>query len=245
MHVAGIGGMQKLGTLWLLPHPTECLMVSDYESLYNKNYIDDLRCQSFHSSESSFKGIVDLSQKFFRNSNIYNKAIKIQKLIMEILRLVSMFSRYLCDNSRYIQSSKTKTIPLYFFLKFYLLVKELREAEYITAVMNQIKKDISYQGAIAEFVRVESYLEAKWCLWFLRNRLAITSVAYTVEMGLMPEAYRSLTLNEKFMYQEYELSLMDSIKRGGQLEIGWIQNVSEFLFSLSIFTVLNDILDFS
>jgi hypothetical protein len=68
------------------------------------NVLKEYFSQSLTSSDSSFKGISDITQKFFKNSLVFNRAMKIQKLIMEILRLVSMFSRFLCDNNRFIQS---------------------------------------------------------------------------------------------------------------------------------------------
>jgi hypothetical protein len=65
--------------------------------------------------------------------------------------------------------------------------------------MSHIKKDLSYQGTIADFTRVESYLEAKWCLWFLRNRLALSSVAYNIEMGPVRSAIKSAAESYEFL----------------------------------------------
>ncbi|KAJ3327155.1 hypothetical protein HDU76_012305, partial [Blyttiomyces sp. JEL0837] len=81
------------------------------------------------------------------------------------------------------------------------LFRDLREADYVVTTLNQMKKDLSYQGAQAEFARVETYLDAKWKIWFLRVRLAIASVAYTVQVRVMPESYRHLYFQDEIMTQ--------------------------------------------
>ena len=61
----------------------------------------------------------------------------------------------------------------------------MREIDYINTAMNQIKKDISFQGQQIEYSKIENYLSGKWKLWFFKIRLAIASAGYTVHVKLV------------------------------------------------------------
>ncbi|KAJ3415446.1 hypothetical protein HDV05_004888 [Chytridiales sp. JEL 0842] len=139
----------------------------------------------FIGNERTSKVSIDLSAKMFKNSLVYQRSTNIHLMLFEILKMVCMFAHLLCDNNRFVKS-----------------VRDLREIDYVVTVMGQIKKELQYQGTTAEFSRVESFLTAKWRIWFLRLRLAITSVAYTLHVKMMPAAFRFLQFQAQIMAQD-------------------------------------------
>ncbi|KAJ3015420.1 UNVERIFIED_CONTAM: hypothetical protein HDU68_012744 [Siphonaria sp. JEL0065] len=120
-----------------------------------------------------------------RQSELYNKSIKLQKLVIEIMRCVSIYASLYCDNSRFVKS-----------------VRDLREAEYVTNVMTSMKKDLSHQGAQLDFDAAERYLSSKWELWFMKTRLALLSVGYATAMRILPKSTALLSLQEEIMCQK-------------------------------------------
>ena len=74
-----------------------------------------------------------------------------------------------------------------------MLVKELREADYVVNNVSMMKRDISSQGDKAEFSRVKAYLQSKWQYWFLKLYLMLSTSIGSLEMNLVI-MNRNLTL---------------------------------------------------
>ncbi|KAI9090171.1 hypothetical protein DFS34DRAFT_376408 [Phlyctochytrium arcticum] len=142
----------KICKLWYLPYITEIVMMSN-------------------SSEKSLRGATDLSQKVFRNSQVFRRAMVIQSIMADLFDFVRVFSHLLQDNHR-----------------FAVQIRQVREADYVVTGINNFKKDLMYQGPQADFNKVEHYLLSKWQLWILKLRMSLASSLYTVGMGLNPTA---------------------------------------------------------
>ncbi|KAI9350860.1 hypothetical protein BDR26DRAFT_512554 [Obelidium mucronatum] len=161
-----IEGSEKMTTLWYIPHVTESLLTIGV-------------CDKIARANP------DINTKFYQNSKLYNKSIKLQKLVIEIMRCVSIYASLYCDNSRFVKS-----------------VRDLREAEYVTNVMTSMKKDLSHQGVQLDFESAERYLSSKWELWFMKTRLALLSVGYATAMRILPKSSAMLSLQEEIMCQK-------------------------------------------
>ncbi|KNC95831.1 uncharacterized protein SPPG_09577 [Spizellomyces punctatus DAOM BR117] len=146
-------GTEKICKLWHLPYLTEIIMIPN-------------------QSEKAIKGTIELSQKVYRNAQIFRRALSIQSTIFDLFLFVGVFAHLLQDNRRYAAQ-----------------VRQVREADYVVNAINAFKKDLSYQGPQAEFTRIETYLLSKWQLWILKLRLALASSMYTIGMNLRPEAH--------------------------------------------------------
>ncbi|KAJ3231446.1 hypothetical protein HDU81_003753 [Chytriomyces hyalinus] len=169
VYTRSLDGAERISTLWYLPHITEALL-------------------TFGTCDKISKSNTDMTTKFYHNGNVFSKSIRVQKLVMEILRCVCLFASLLCDNGRFVKS-----------------VRDLREAEYIINIMNGIKKDLLHHGTQIDFEQAEKYLSSKWELWFMRTRLALLSVGYATMMKLMPKPSAYLFLQEEIMSQKKAL----------------------------------------
>ncbi|KAI8821098.1 uncharacterized protein EV422DRAFT_53275 [Fimicolochytrium jonesii] len=139
-----------------------------------------------NSSEKSPKGPFDLSQRVYRNIGTFRKALSIQSMLLDIFLFVKSYAHLLQDNRRYV-----------------VQVRQVREADYVVNTIGAIKKDMSYQGQQADFVRVEQYLAAKWKLWILKLKLALGCSMYTLGMTVKPYAYmRLLSYQENLAKEE-------------------------------------------
>ncbi|KAJ3193176.1 hypothetical protein HK101_005301 [Irineochytrium annulatum] len=134
--------------------------------------------QGLGGNEKIMKSQVDIYTKMFRNSMIYYRSTIIQKLILDILSL-------------YMQS-----------------VRELREVDYVVNVMLQIKKDLSYQGAQADFTKVESYLIEKYQLW------VIADVKLLEQDDCMEQYIQATLLNFGENHEEINRTQMDYLITG-------------------------------
>ncbi|KAJ3074051.1 hypothetical protein HDU98_012246 [Podochytrium sp. JEL0797] len=83
--VRKIDGVEKISTLWYLPHATEALMTLGVCDKINR-------------------AVPEIHTKLFQNGNLYAKSITLQKLVIEIMRCVAVFASLYCDNGRFVKS---------------------------------------------------------------------------------------------------------------------------------------------
>ncbi|KAJ3020639.1 hypothetical protein HKX48_000485 [Thoreauomyces humboldtii] len=155
----------KICRIWALPSVTEVVM-------------------STNSQDKSGKANLDYTQKVFKNSGNFDRAWRIQSMLMDLFTFVSVYAHLLQDNRRYA-----------------VQVRQVREADYVVNTLGAMKKDLSYQGMQADIHRVEQYLVGKWQLWILKLKLALGSSTYCISMNLMPIACGLLLENYKQLAQ--------------------------------------------
>jgi hypothetical protein len=99
------------------------------------------------------------------NSQVCRKSYDIHLMILEIFTNIQMFAHLIQDTA-----------------KFSASVCQLRVSEYAVNSLIQIKRDLSIQGAKADYSRVESYLKSRWSFWAIRIKVALDFVAYNLRI---------------------------------------------------------------
>ncbi|TPX51275.1 hypothetical protein SeLEV6574_g00407 [Synchytrium endobioticum] len=118
------------------------------------------------------RSITDTARRAFRNSLVYRRSLTMYTLVYDILVMLSRVANLLMENSKFVSSART-----------------IREADYVVAALNSMKKDLSYQGSQADYERVERYLLMRWGLLRLRLKLSLTTSMYALKMNLLKSSY--------------------------------------------------------